>query len=689
MAACLACGLATALSDSPESLPEVAVRATPFATAALTTPATEVCLGETELSRPPQRTLDGILRDVPGFRLFRRTDSIAAHPTTQGVSLGNVGPSGASRTTVLWDGVPMNDPFGGWVPWTRFAPSAISAVRLSPQGGVSPWGTGSVGGVIAIDSRFLNDAPFAFVEGAAGNVMPHQATAAFAEDFASGTRLFGTVQESNFSGYPVIREDKRGPVDSRANSRERAFDAGVAQFLTADREWRLTLRASAWEEERSNGTALTRNSGEALDFSIRLTRSAGADEWSSETIFYTQNRQFESIFTSISGDRSGETPSLDQYAVPSSAAGLIHRTLVPLGDGHILGAGLDWSGVEGSTHERFSYSGAAFTKEREAGGRQSEGGVFLQDTWTPSKRWQIHGGVRLEVHQDSEGRLQEKDIATGAALKDRDYPRHTSPHPQLSLGAKWDASKRIEWSANVFSGGRNPTLNELYRPFRTGGLVTLANPELSRESVLGGETALKLKVTDDVTLRLKIFANAVRDAIATVSVARGPGTFGDWGYLPPGGVGAQRANVEKVILQGGEAGAEWRVTRKITFQASWQATHSEIERCSKERSLEGKRLAQVPSSQAVLQLRGDFQDWIWVAGCRHVAAQFDDDANSLSLAAYTTFDARITRRINTKTEVFVAGENLSNAEIQTRRDATGTVSIGAPRMWSAGLRREF
>ena len=80
---------------------------------------------------------------------------------------------------------------------------------------------------------------------------------------------------------------------------------------------------------------------------------------------------------------------------------------------------------------------------------------------------------------------------------------------------------------------------------------------------------------------------------------------------------------------------------------------------------------------------------MWVAGCRHVATQFDDDANTLSLGACTTFDARITRKLGKKTEVFVAGENLSNAEIQTRRDATGTISIGAPRMWSTGLRREF
>ena len=41
--------------------------------------------------------VDDILRQVPGFSLFRRTTSRTANPTTQGVSLRGLGASGASR----------------------------------------------------------------------------------------------------------------------------------------------------------------------------------------------------------------------------------------------------------------------------------------------------------------------------------------------------------------------------------------------------------------------------------------------------------------------------------------------------------------------------------------------------------------------------------------------------------------
>jgi outer membrane receptor for ferrienterochelin and colicin len=68
-----------------------------------------------DIEHSAAQTLDDLLRQVPGFSLFRRSSSLVTHPTTQGVSLRGIGPSGASRALVLVDGVPANDAFGGWV----------------------------------------------------------------------------------------------------------------------------------------------------------------------------------------------------------------------------------------------------------------------------------------------------------------------------------------------------------------------------------------------------------------------------------------------------------------------------------------------------------------------------------------------------------------------------------------------
>ncbi len=70
------------------------------------TPSSITGLSRPEIRRIPGINLDDRLRSVPGFTLFRRTSSVVANPTTQGVSLRAIGSNGASRTLVLWDSVP-------------------------------------------------------------------------------------------------------------------------------------------------------------------------------------------------------------------------------------------------------------------------------------------------------------------------------------------------------------------------------------------------------------------------------------------------------------------------------------------------------------------------------------------------------------------------------------------------------
>src|SRR5256885_2952855 len=82
-------------------------------------PASVSVLTSEDIRTSPAVVADDVLRQIPTFSLFRRTSSLSSHPTAQGVSLRGIGPSGVSRTLGLVDGVPFNDPFGGWVYWTR------------------------------------------------------------------------------------------------------------------------------------------------------------------------------------------------------------------------------------------------------------------------------------------------------------------------------------------------------------------------------------------------------------------------------------------------------------------------------------------------------------------------------------------------------------------------------------------
>jgi len=54
---------------------------------------------------------------------------------------------------ILWDGIPLNDPFGGWVYWTRVAPEDLNIVEVSRGGSTSVFGNLVMGGVISLTSR--------------------------------------------------------------------------------------------------------------------------------------------------------------------------------------------------------------------------------------------------------------------------------------------------------------------------------------------------------------------------------------------------------------------------------------------------------------------------------------------------------------------------------------------------------
>ena len=113
-------------------------------------PASINVLSAEDIRQSPAVVADDVLRQVPTFSLFRRTSSLSSHPTTQGVSLRGIGPSGVSRTLVLLDGVPFNDPFGGWVYWTRVPLESTDRIEMVDGSSSSLYGNYAMGGVINI-----------------------------------------------------------------------------------------------------------------------------------------------------------------------------------------------------------------------------------------------------------------------------------------------------------------------------------------------------------------------------------------------------------------------------------------------------------------------------------------------------------------------------------------------------------
>jgi outer membrane receptor protein involved in Fe transport len=109
---------------------EVTVSATRTPVRLSETPGSTVLLSQEDVIANPALRVDDVLRQVPGFSLFRRSDSRTANASNQGVSLRGLGGTAASRALVLEDGFPLVDAFGGWVYWDRVPRESISNVEV-------------------------------------------------------------------------------------------------------------------------------------------------------------------------------------------------------------------------------------------------------------------------------------------------------------------------------------------------------------------------------------------------------------------------------------------------------------------------------------------------------------------------------------------------------------------------------
>src|SRR5438876_9863270 len=137
----------------PKATDTVTVTATRTPERLADTPASVVILTQQTIAISASPAVDETLRQVPGFTLFRRSGSRTANPTSQGASLRGLGGSGTSRALVLDDGVPLNDPFGGWIFWGRVPRASLDRIEILRGGASDVYGSGAMSGVVQFIRR--------------------------------------------------------------------------------------------------------------------------------------------------------------------------------------------------------------------------------------------------------------------------------------------------------------------------------------------------------------------------------------------------------------------------------------------------------------------------------------------------------------------------------------------------------
>jgi outer membrane receptor protein involved in Fe transport len=634
-----------------------------------------------EMRREAPRTLDAMLAREPSFSLFRRQTSLFGNPTASGVSLRNTGATAASRTLVLLDGIPQNDPFGGWVNWNRYDTASLESVRIAPARESAVWGNMSPAGVVLMDKPSPFDAYHHLKLGGGGQGTVSGAGSHQFVDAQKNRSVSFAAFGLHTDGFYALDPSQRGAIDRKLSADLWGCDLQGAWLAAPG----LIVQpgVSIYSEERGNGTQLSRNATDAVDFTFRVTSQEASSSW--QAALWHQMREFESVFSAASDDRSTETIALDQFDVPARGTGASFvwngetRNRIP------LIAGADLRVLDGETNED-----AGTFRRRSAGGSQALAGAFVTASAEPDPSTELDASLRVDAWSINDGKRRETSLVDGSPLRADTPPDRRGWEPSASAGVTRKLPANL--SANLAAGTafRAPTLNELHRPFRVRDDVTEANPQLDPERFLSLEGGLSWKPSDTLGISLSLFQHLIRDAIANVPVTNPADIAAITGGPPiPGLSYSQRRNVEEARSAGIETGLSWQpdASWNLSLRGLWSDT--EFTDSPGQPLLEGKPFPQAPELRIVADAGWTpIGDVTLFAGWEYGSRQFDDALAARSIPDYHSARIGVAWKIG-KALCQVRVDNLFDEEIQTGLGSDGIRTYAAPRSVWAGVDWRF
>jgi len=642
---------------------EINVTANRVGTALSETAESVEVLSRQEMQTAASEAVDEVLRDVPGFTLFRRSDSRTANPTSQGASLRGIGGNGASRAVVLFDDIPLNDPFGGWVYWGRIPREDVSSIEVLRGGGSSLYGSNALSGVVNVTPlRAPGNLIFAEISGGSEYTPDVSLTSSW---LLKSWNLGTSGEFFRTDGYILIPSGQRGSVDTEANS---YHGTGL---LTARRKLSsgdIFLTGDFYDEARNNGTPLTTNDTQLAQMSGGLNLLTPLA--SVQLRGYGSGQSYNQTFSSIAANRNSETLTRAQH-VPAQQAGGSVALSQQLGGRNLLVGGVDGRLVRGFSNET-AFAASLATSLVASGGRQQSFGAFVQDSIRLHSRVLFTLGGRYDNWDNYQAHTSTTPLVSSIKRSFTAFPDQ-SDHAFSPRGALlFRASNRITLTASAYRSFRAPTLNELYRSFRLGNVLTQANAQLQAERLSGAETGANFFL-GSTRIHTSFFWMELSDPVANVTVSTTPAL-----------ITRMRENLGRTRSRGVEADAAWRFHR-LDLIAGYQFVDAVVTSFPANRALVGLEIPQVAPHQFTLQTRYSISGgWTVAAQARASSRQFDDDLNQFPLDSFFHLDTYVSRRLRSGMEVFAAVENLFNSRIQIAR--IPTLNVGPPIFARAGVK---
>ena len=613
-------------------------------------------------------TLDDKLHEVAGFQLFRRTSSWTANPTTEGLSLRGLGSTAASRTLVVSDQVPLNDPFGGWIHWDEIPALGIDAVRLLRGGSADLYGSSAIGGVVDVTPVMPVKRGFELKADAGGASENTANEDALVAGGLWRLAVLGAYSGLKTGGYIPTAPAFRGTVDVPAD-----VDAESGRVVLRTPQpvhgVRGFLVGNVLNEARGNGTPLQTNG-------TRLWRYVGGVDadggWGNALVrVYGSREAYRQSFSAIAADRDSETLTKLQR-VPVDEMGLVAQGAKTLKD-VTAAVGADVRDVR-ATDDESAVGGGVVTATTSTSARQREVGGYVDGIWQP-KGWSVSGSVRVDSFRTVDARRVVSNAAGVTGLPELD---ELFASPRIGVVKKLRHGFLL--TGTGFRAFRGPTMNELYRTGQVGQQTTLANDALLAERATGFEFGGE-EVGRAGRLRATYFWTEVNRPISAVELSQTATT-----QL------LQRQNLGQIRSRGvmveGQTAA-WRgLDASFGYQLAVATVTAFNSSSAAQANLTGKWIPEVPRESVtgtVNYVRPKFASLHVVAS--YEGREFDDAANEFLLHPYARVDVMAERQLGRGFSMYAGAQNVLNRTIDAGE--TPVLTLAAPRLVQGGLRYEL
>ena len=284
------------------------------------------------------------------------------------------------------------------------------------------------------------------------------------------------------------------------------------------------------------------------------------------------------------------------------------------------------------------------------------------------KQWTFVGSGRMDWFQNYDGQQ-----LSWNGTKWTPSPSQPPQFNQSFFDPRLGISRKLftHWalSASGFQAFRAPSPNELYRSTQVGNKLTTPNGNLVSERATGWETGLATEYRWG-SVRTSYFLTQVDRPITAVTV-----------NATSSPILLKRENLGQIASRGVSVDFQLKPVTWLAIDGGYQYARATVTQGTQDL---GNWIPEVARNLATMNVRASHPGIGTLnLQSRLSGHQYDDDANAFLLHSYFRLDAYASHDFGRRIEIFSAGENLFNRQIEVSK--TPTTTLATPRVERIGF----